>query len=135
MYRKLFWFMATLLLLIFVISMLPTRVFGQTLPIGEPSHGIVRVPACDTPEQARDVMEHGKKGMKAFKQRMEHYGVPQDGKEPACGMVEAPILIIAVLATERIEDKDVTVFVFAVPEGRIFIGFTTMKVGYVGTEI
>lgn len=98
------------------------------MKVGEPTPAVLSVPACDTPDQMRDVMNHGKKGKKALLARLTHYNKQLVDGVPACGEIVSQVFILAVLYTEKIENQDVTVFVFLHPTGAVFVGITTLKI-------
>jgi hypothetical protein len=115
-----------LIIAVVLVFLCASTAFAQ-LRVGEVTPPI-QIPVCDTPEQAKDVLAHGKKGMKAFMERLGHYNRQLKDGVPACGMYQGQVAILEVVASGQVDDKVVTAIVVMVPEGHLFIGFTTLKV-------
>jgi hypothetical protein len=117
-----------LIIAVIIVLLCAATAFAQ-MKVGEVVnvHGM---PVCDTQEQARDVVGHGKKGgVPALLARLRHYNDQVKDGVPACGILNGQVAIMQILFTEKVGNDMVTVIVIMVPEGHLFVGLTTLKVG------
>lgn len=111
-----------------IVLLCAATAFAQDLRVGDVTKGVVTIPVCDTPEQVRDVLDHGKKGKQAMIARLAHYNRQLVNGVPACGIATSQIAILQVLWEEKVDGETVTAIVIMVPQGNIFIGLTTFPV-------
>lgn len=105
-------------------------VFAQepVLQVGVNDKNTYSIPSCDTKEQMLDVVNQPTP--QAVRDRLAHYNSILDASgEPACGRIEAEIVILEVVTVKTIGDFTVTVVRFQ-PQGypKPVFGITTFQV-------
>lgn len=116
--------------LLVALAALPAIVWSQepVLQVGVNDKNTYSIPSCDTKEQMLDVVNQPTP--QAVRDRLAHYNSILDASgEPACGRIEAEIVILEVVMVKTIGEFTVTVVRFQ-PQGypKPVFGITTFKV-------